>query len=245
MSARPTSLIETIGVFRSELRLFDRHVQRLCSAMLACGDREPLPRDLREQAEAMVRADRHDVVRIERVLATSSAPASIAITTRSRRESPWARSLDREPVRLLPVVAQRGTSSPPVEQKALPRTYWDRVLQEARAGGADDGIALAPDGALLETAVGNLWLLLDSVWTTPPCDAPVLPGIARALLLERAAAVGIPTAERRCELSDLHRAEALVVSNAAFGPVQAVLGPSTAGECNTSLQRLWRFAVGD
>ena len=246
VSGAATSLIETIGVFRGELRLLARHQARLGAAMLALGDREPIPVNLQQRAETLLRQHPgHDMVRVERRLPACGTDGEFVLSSRSRAQSPWARSRTGEPVRLLPVVGRRPTAAPAAEYKAEPRTYWDAVLHEARSGGADDGILLGDDGAVLETAVGNLWLLLDSVWTTPPLDGRVLPGIARALLLERAALAAIPVAERRLDLGDLHRAEVLVVSNAAFGPVLAGLVSARVADCNTSLQRLWRFAVGD
>jgi para-aminobenzoate synthetase/4-amino-4-deoxychorismate lyase len=99
-----------------------------------------------------------------------------------------------------------------------------------------------------ETAAGNLWLRLDGVWTTPALDGLVLPGIARARLLAALRARGLPVAERRCELGDLHRAEALAHSNAVHGPRPAVLvgaAPPAVAFVDTELVPLWRSAARD
>lgn len=243
---RPTSLFETMGVFGGELRLWDRHVARISASMRAHGDEEPIDAELLAQAKTQLSAaQRHDVLTLERVLPTDASAGLTLLRTRSRTSSPWARALGDEHVRLLPTVARRAESELPAHHKARPRTFYDRVFQEARAGGADDGLVLARDGAVLETSVGNVWLLLDTVWTTPPLDGRVLPGIARSLLLERARKEGIPTAERPCYLPDLHRADAICLSNAAFGVVPAGLVGSGEVELHSSLRRLWRFAVGD
>lgn len=243
---RPTSLFETMGVFGGELRLWDRHVARLSASMRAHGDDSEIDADLLAQAKAqLAAAPRHDVLTLERVLPTSASAGLTLLRTRSRTSSPWARALGGEHVRLVPTVACRAESELSADHKARPRTFYDRVLHEARAGGADDGLVLGRDGSLLETAVGNVWLLLDTVWTTPPLDGRVLPGVARSLLLERAHKEGIPTAERPCYLPDLHRADAICLSNAAFGVVPAGLVGSGEAELHSSLRRLWRFAVGD
>jgi branched-subunit amino acid aminotransferase/4-amino-4-deoxychorismate lyase len=125
----------------------------------------------------------------------------------------------------------------------VPRAFHDAVLAEARAGGADDGIALGDDGALLETALGNLWLLRDGVWCTPPLDGRVLPGIARAVVLERAAAAGLPVAERRLDLGDLHCARALVVTNAVHGPRAAALPEATVAILDGRFAAIWAAAL--
>ena len=148
-------------------------------------------------------------------------------------------------VTLLPCVARRPSGGPAAAHKCEPRSFYDAVLAEARAGGADDGIVVGDDGAVLETAVGNLWLCLGGMWVTPPLDGRVLPGIARGLVLEHAWTHGIPVAEGACSLSDLHRATALMVTNAVHGPRAAQLPGQTVQELDTRLLRLWRSVVPD
>ena len=246
MTARPSSLFETIGVFGGELRLWDRHMARLAASMRAHGDEAAIPSDLREQAMAQLAAAlRHDVLVVERALSQESTSGFFALRTRSKTASPWARALRGEAVLVLPTLVRRAVGVEALGHKARPRAFYDAVLAEARVGGADDGIVIGDDGALLETAVGNLWLHLDSVWVTPPLDGRVVPGVARGLLLDRAAANQIPVGERRCFLPDLHRADAICLSNAAFGVAPAALRATTAPELHSSLRRLWRFAVGD
>ena len=47
------------------------------------------------------------------------------------------------------------------------------------------GVVFANEaGELCEAPNGNLFFLLDGAWVTPPVDAPCLPGIVRAVLLE-------------------------------------------------------------
>ncbi|MEO6596847.1 MAG: aminotransferase class IV, partial [Planctomycetota bacterium] len=109
-------------------------------------------------------------------------------------------------------------------------------------------IVIGRDGAVLETAVGNLWLRLDGAWVTPALDGRVLPGIARSRLLALALRTGLPVAERACDLGDLHRAEALAHSNAVYGPRAAVLvsaggaGAGSVAIVDSELGSLWRSA---
>jgi para-aminobenzoate synthetase/4-amino-4-deoxychorismate lyase len=90
-----------------------------------------------------------------------------------------------------------------------------------------------------------LWLRIDGTWRTPPLDGRILPGIARAVLLERAAASGLPVAEVPLTLADLHQAQAVAHSNAVYGPRPACLvGERAAVEIvDSELGALWRQAT--
>jgi branched-subunit amino acid aminotransferase/4-amino-4-deoxychorismate lyase len=225
----PFALLETIGAVKGMLPLWDRHVTRL----LGCAQRLQRPAVLPPEAQAgaielLARNEQPDGVL--RMLFT--ARGTLALTTRPRA--------DAGVVRLIPVLARAPADAPPPDLKTSDRRHYDAALLEARAGGADDGVLLGQGGTVLETAIANLWLLLDGVWTTPPADGAILPGIARALLLERARTQGMAVAERRCELGDLHRATALAVSNAVVGVCAAALAGGPPGSEPVALQSLWR-----
>lgn len=148
-------------------------------------------------------------------------------------------------VKLLPTVVERPADLRS-ELKTTPRPFYDAVLQQAQDGGADDGIVVGDDGAVLETAIGNVWLRIHSVWVTPALDGRVLPGIARARILAEAKQQNVTIVERRCDLGDLHRAEGLAHSNAVYGPRTAVLleQPTPAVRfADTELRALWRLPV--
>lgn len=208
---------ETMGIVRGALPLWDRHMARLGAAARDLGivrAELEVPTGLREAVLAEARSHGHDVVRVE--VAPAGAVLSWRVHTRGRH-------VLEGPVVIVPTVARRAPGLPPAHLKALPRSAYDAVLVEARAAGADDGIVVGDDGAVLETALGNLLLRIGAGWVTPALDGRVLPGIARAVLLGQLAAQGERVVERRCDLADLHRATTLVVCNAVHGPRGAVL----------------------
>ena len=232
-----TAPFETLGARGGELPLWERHLARLLASAQRLGlPFAPAP-GLRAAALALLRANGHgdDVLRLS--LRPAAGRVHTVMVTRAR--SPL------RVVRLLPTVVARPADAPPADFKAEPRAFYDAVRQQAQDGGADDGIVLGPHGELLETATGNLWLRLEGTWTTPPLDGRVLPGIARALLLEQARAAGLAVAERPCDLGDLHRAEALAHSNAVSGPRPAALvgEPASVGLVDGELAPLWRLAT--
>ncbi|MFG6413640.1 bifunctional chorismate-binding protein/class IV aminotransferase [Roseateles sp. DC23W] len=73
---------------------------------------------------------------------------------------------------------------------------------------------------LTECSFGNLALLLDGQWLTPPLDSGLLPGVLRAELLVQGR-----IREARLTRDDLARAEALAFFNSLRGWLPATLAP--------------------
>jgi branched-subunit amino acid aminotransferase/4-amino-4-deoxychorismate lyase len=202
------------GVAR--LPLWDRHLARL-----AAGARRldlPAPSAAGLGAAALELLGRQGVADgILRLTLTAGVDApQCCLTTRPRVD------LGR-PVRLAVVAARRDPSDPTARLKTTSRLFWELAQREARTRGADEAVVLSPDGAVLETATGNVFCSLDGRVRTPGPDGPFLPGVARAALLDALRAAGRPAVEGRLALGDLQRAEALWVTNAVHGPRPAVL----------------------
>lgn len=227
---------ETMGASGSELPLWDLHVARLAAAARRLGlPFAPTPA-LRAAAGELLLANGRAGGVLRLALVPTAAGVRTAMSVRAR--SPLT------VVRLLPTVVERPADAPPGDLKAEPRRFHDLVRQQAQDGQADDGIVVGHDGAVLEASLGNLWLLIDGIWTTPSLDGRVLPGIARGLLLARAGAA-LRVAERACDLADLHRASALAHSNAVHGPRCAALvgEPANVAIVDSQLGALWRAAT--
>ena len=78
--------------------------------------------------------------------------------------------------------------SGPVE-KRYPYTQNLQLLDEAKSAGFDDYVLINPDGFITETAIANLVFKFDGEWITPPLSDGVLPGVMRALLVEKAGVI--------------------------------------------------------
>lgn len=220
---------ETMGASTAQVPLWPRHLQRLEGAARRLGLPFTPPDDLRAGAAELLLATGHADGILRLAMLPVGDVVHFVMTTRLRSPA--------STVRLLPTVVERPDSAPPGDLKAQPRGYYDAVLQQAQDGGADDGIVVDANGRVLQTATANLWLRLDGAWATPALDGGVLPGIARALLLE----AGLEASERALDLGDLHRADAIAVSNAVYGPRAAALQnvgrPDTAAVA--PLRALW------
>ncbi|MBL8754406.1 MAG: aminotransferase class IV [Planctomycetes bacterium] len=236
---RAIAPFETMGARGGDVPLWDLHLARLAGTAARLGLPFAERPDLRAHAAELLRGNGHadDVLRLS--LVPDAGGVHVVLTTRAR--SPV------RVVRLLPTVVPRPDDAPPGDIKAEPRAFYDAVRQQAQDGGADDGIVVAADGAVLECALGSLWLRLDGVWTTPELDGRVLPGIARGLLLAAGARLGAGLAERTCDLADLHRATALAHGNAVHGVRPARLGDAEPAVAivDSELGALWRAATAD
>lgn len=84
--------------------------------------------------------------------------------------------------------------------------------QQALERGADDAV-LVRDGYLTETAAANLFVIRDGVIHTPIKDHRILPGITRDLILELAAANGIPCSETNLPADVLETADEVWISS--------------------------------
>jgi len=80
---------------------------------------------------------------------------------------------------------RRNEHSPLSQIKSL--NYGDNLIarREAAARGADDAILVNGLGRLACCSVGNLFVHAAGKWMTPPISDGVLPGLARARLIER------------------------------------------------------------
>jgi branched-chain amino acid aminotransferase len=74
--------------------------------------------------------------------------------------------------------------STPVE-KRYPYTQNLEMLAQAKSAGFDDYMIVNSDGFVTETAIANLVFRVNGQWTTPPLSDGVLPGVMRALLVEK------------------------------------------------------------
>jgi branched-subunit amino acid aminotransferase/4-amino-4-deoxychorismate lyase len=86
------------------------------------------------------------------------------------------------------------------------------LRERAAAHGAGEAVLSDADGHLLEGAFTSLlWWEGETLWAVPD-DAPILPGITRALLIELARERGTPVARRRPAPRELAGCETWLVS---------------------------------
>ncbi len=111
------------------------------------------------------------------------------------------------------IVTSKYQQSPTDGHKTT--SYMRRIndLQEARENGAFESIWLTADGRVAEGCVSNLFMVKDGVVLTPPCETPVLPGIARKTVIALCRNLGIAVEEKSLTLSQCRQADEVFLSN--------------------------------
>jgi branched-subunit amino acid aminotransferase/4-amino-4-deoxychorismate lyase len=112
---------------------------------------------------------------------------------------------------------QVAADDPLARHKTL--NYWRKriALTEAFEEGADEVLCVTADGLVWEGARTNLFLVRDGHLITPGTDGPLLPGIMRGVVLERAARMGMGVGETPVPTESLAAAEEAFLTNSVRG----------------------------
>lgn len=237
-------LFETIRVAGGAARHLDRHLARLADGAALLG--LPLPHDataLVAAAVALLAAqDQGDGLAegVLRITLTRGAgargvlPPADAVPTLLMTLAP-------APPPAGPVEAvvarttRRNEHSPLSRVKSL--NYLDSILarREAATRGAGEALLLNGAGRLAESSVANLFIVRDGRLLTPPVAEGALPGIRRALILERGDAGEAPLS-----IADLLGAgEAFLTNSLGLRPLLRVdgqpIGAGTVGPVTAAL----------
>ncbi len=176
-----------------------RHLARLATSLHELYGRT-LPGSLHERVVSA--ADGHTLARLRVDVAGEDSEGDI-------RVEPF------EPELVLPEqeceLATVGVAGGFGAHKLADRSWLEQI--EARAGEGVRPLLVTPTGALLETTRANVFLLRGGVIATPPLDGSILPGVARAVLLERARRAEISAHELPLTLADLRDADAVLLTS--------------------------------
>ena len=173
-------IFETVLVRDGAPVLWSRHLARLrTSARVLYGADPGASLDLRAAADVALGRLRVEVV-----------PAGESFTVTARCE-PIERAIvlpDAEPE--VVSVAVSGGFGP---HKLIDRGWLEAIESSVPAGAR--ALLVAPGGELLETTRANVFVVREGALATPPLDGRILPGITRAVVLERAREAGFPVHE--------------------------------------------------
>ena len=213
-----SGLFETLRTEDGSVQQLARHMRRV----IASG-RElkiPIPReDLISQAiEELLSATPHAVGRLrlsfssERFVATHEAYSS-----------------DDKPFRV--IVSQEPSSTVGRQYKVFPYSGRLDLLNEATAAGCDEVIQIDPDDRVCEGAVSNYAFRIEGQWRTPPITAGILPGVIRALAVEKCGVV-----VKDLSRSDVISCEAAIVMSSLkiARPITSIEGRSLVIDSDVS-----------
>ena len=168
-----TGIFETIKTVDGQPWALSRHMRRALNS--ARRNDQPFPNEdlIRSAVVETIAANPYLIGRLRLLFGVDG---NLCVTHQEYREIDHAANLG---VRQLTEVV-----SSPVE-KRYPYTQNLQVLDEAKSSGFDDFILVNRDGFIIETAIANLVFKFDGDWITPPLSDGVLPGVMRALLVEK------------------------------------------------------------
>jgi branched-chain amino acid aminotransferase len=234
------------GVFET-LRAYDgvpfawrRHYERLGCSAAGLGLPVPPSDELRAAADAVLRAEN---------LAGPGTGARVRITITGGEAPLGSERGDGPPTvvvaasRLTPAAATavvvtvpwaRNERSAVAGLKTISYGENVRALAYAHEHGAGEAVFGNTRGELCEATGSNVFLVLGGVLHTPPADSGCLLGVTRALVIDLAAAAGVPVEEVNLPLDTLHRADEAFLSSTtrdvqAIASVDGVALPAAPG----------------
>lgn len=217
---RGLGLFETMGAWGGRLPLWERHLDRLRRSAEVCGIAARPPASLRASAEELLRRCdcAEGILRLTVTVAAGTAGVRTLLTCRPRDGRV-------EPLQIGRSTLRRGLGDWTASHKLTSRAFYELARQSSVAPSGqppfDDTLIEAADGRPLETTYGNLFVAVDGRLVTPPNFGELLPGVARAALLDALGNDLVTLAD--IPRSALDRARPFWVTNAVYGPRLAVL----------------------
>jgi branched-chain amino acid aminotransferase len=214
------SIYEVIRTRKGRLFAWQEHLDRLRASAQALAmdldldDREIVQRLLAAMAAA---GFEEHYLRIVVTRGTGTAPSiDLGAAPGPCRWVILARSLPAAPapVRLQTIDRLRNDRRA-LDPAAKTGNYLNNVLglREAKEKGGTDCLFFNAQGHVTEASTSNLFARLDGAWCTPPCEAGILRGVTRNLLIDFLRRRGETVREADMTLDDLRRADALFLSS--------------------------------
>ncbi|WP_018086567.1 aminotransferase class IV [Desulfurispora thermophila] len=199
-------LFETMRVSAGRVMWLDQHLHRLLTSARILG----LTVDF--SADRLVQV-------IEKTVAANQVfDGAVRLTLTDSlfiqcRPLPYRAEDYRQGWRLGLVPWQRSAADPLLQHKTI--CCWNNLLarEEARRSGWQEALWLNTDGQVCEGTISNIFVLQNGVLRTPPLQCGLLPGVARARLMEVARREGLDVREEIIYPEHLYRAQEVWLTN--------------------------------
>jgi len=243
------ALFETFRAYRGVVFRLRDHLARLADSCRFFNLELPLTlEEVRRAVTALLAANQMTdaAVRLTLTRGPVNAPLGLPASDRSNlfmtlRRPGYPPELYDRGLRLITASVRRNDFSPLSRHKTT--NYLDALLarREAAQAGADEALMLDNTGAVTECATANVFAVRDDAVLTPALDAPILPGVTRAVVLELCDALSLPVSDRRISPEDLRNVDEVFVTNSVIelAPVTSLDGrPVGTGKPGPLYQRL-------
>ncbi len=198
-------LFETMRVHRGRIFRLDRHLARLRDGLAALAI--PAPPELREWLLASVPDAASGAASIRLTVTRGPGPGGVPPPAEVRPTAivavsafpAFAPAIYESGLAVHIASGRRNEHAMTAGLKTNAFTDAVAAMLEAGRAGADEALFLDTAGHCSEATSSNLFVRSGGVLLTPPLSCGVLPGITRAAVLEAAAAMGVPAAEREVD----------------------------------------------
>ncbi|GAC1339132.1 MAG: branched chain amino acid--2-keto-4-methylthiobutyrate aminotransferase [Isosphaeraceae bacterium] len=219
-------LFETLRTWHGRATLLSRHLARLERSARTLGipiDRRTLPDQ--NGASELLAAENGNGDTLLRITTSGGGPSGSSPAIVWMRTGALPPTIDRAGAVVGIAEYQVSWDDPLARHKTL--NYWARRLAAERAYdlGADEALIGSPDGRVWEGTRMNLFLIRGRPVTTAGLDAPIVPGIMRAIVLEMAVAAGLSVRETAPTLREIDQADEVFLTNAVRGIVPVGRAP--------------------
>jgi branched-subunit amino acid aminotransferase/4-amino-4-deoxychorismate lyase len=214
-------LFETLRSYRGHAFRLQQHIDRLiCSARALGWQTLPDPEALGDSVQRVIDAVESDEARVRLTVSTGSlraaagdGPPELTVVASASPGGKYPAELYRKGVTVIVSRWRQSRFDPTVGHKTT--SYFPRLasLREAHARSAFEALWLTPEGKVAEGAISSVFAVVNGELLTPPLDTPVLPGIARATVMELAAELRIAVREEVLTLEDLLEADEMFLTN--------------------------------
>lgn len=145
----------------------------------------------------------------------SDAPEKTVCLTAAELAPPPPELLARGMTVMITTFTQ-STADPMTGHKTI--AYLPRLLalRAAQKVGCSEAFWFTPQNYLAEGCLSSVFVVRDGKLSTPPLNTPILPGVSRSVVIEIAAAEGIPCEEKRIDINDLLDADEIFVTQSSL-----------------------------
>ena len=193
---------ETMRVYRGKIFLLDEHLARLTDALAALQiPAQPPMRSLIRELVAR-NAVQDGVVRL--TVTRGQDQPTIIVTAQPRK-------FDVRPLRAIITAIRVHTQL--AQLKTASRLPYVLAKLEAKHAGADEALLLNESGHIAEFSAANIFIVRDGCLLTPPIRDGALPGVTRAVVLELAKPLKIPSREESLMPDCLDTADEVFATN--------------------------------
>ena len=191
-----TGIFETIRTENGQVYELARHMRRAGTAARKFGLVLPPEELIRSAIQRLLQVEPQSLGRLrllfskERFVAVHQSYSEITVPAKLK-------------------IADANETVAAIAFKTFPYDHRISILERAKRDGFDEVICINENGNVTEGAVSNFLFLIDGQWITTPLSAGVLPGVQRAIAIERCGVL-VRTLQRE-EL--LGASSALVISS--------------------------------